>query len=99
MSQIYARIMATGSALPERVVSNTDLEKLVDTTDEWIRTRTGIRQRHVAADGQTTGDLAFQAAQNALEAAGVKASELDLIILGTTTPDIIFPATACLIQH
>ena len=99
MSQTYARIMATGSALPERVVSNIDLEKLVDTTDEWIRTRTGIRQRHVAADGQTTGDLAFQAAQNALEAAGVKAAELDLIILGTTTPDIIFPSTACLIQH
>ena len=99
MPQIYTRIMATGSALPERVVTNADLEKIVDTTDEWIRTRTGIRQRHIAADGQTTGDLAFQAAQNALETAGVKASELDLIILGTTTPDIIFPSTACLIQH
>ncbi len=99
MPSIYARIMATGSALPERVVSNAELEKLVDTTDEWIRSRTGIRQRHIAADGQTTGDLAFEAAQNAMAAAGVKASELDLIILGTTTPDIIFPSTACLIQH
>ncbi|MEP6898961.1 MAG: beta-ketoacyl-ACP synthase III [Rhodanobacter sp.] len=99
MAQIYARIVATGSALPERVVTNADLEKIVDTTDEWIRSRTGIRQRHIAADGETTGDLAVQAAQNALQAAGVKASELDLIILGTTTPDIIFPSTACLVQH
>ena len=99
MAQIYSRIIATGSALPERVVTNADLEKIVDTSDEWIRTRTGIRQRHIAADGETTGDLALLAAQRALEAAGVKASELDLIILGTTTPDIIFPSTACLVQH
>jgi 3-oxoacyl-[acyl-carrier-protein] synthase-3 len=99
MSQIYARIIATGSALPERVVTNADLEKIVDTSDEWIHSRTGIRQRHIAADGETTGDLAFRAAQNALEAAGVKASELDLIVLGTTTPDLIFPSTACLVQH
>ena len=99
MSQIYARIIATGSALPERVVTNADLEKIVDTSDEWIHSRTGIRQRHIAADGETTGDLAYQAAKNALEAAGVKASELDLIVLGTTTPDIIFPSTACLVQH
>jgi 3-oxoacyl-[acyl-carrier-protein] synthase-3 len=99
MTQIYSRIIATGSALPERVVTNADLEKIVDTSDEWIRTRTGIRQRHIAADGQTTGDLAFDAAQRALEAAGVKASELDLIVLGTTTPDLIFPSTACLVQH
>ncbi len=99
MSQIYARIVATGSALPDRVVSNHDLEKLVDTSDEWIRTRTGIRERHIVADGQTTGDLAFLAAQRALEAAGVEASELDLIVLGTTTPDIVFPSTACLVQQ
>src|ERR1700722_2805663 len=99
MSQIFARIIATGSALPERVVTNADLEKIVDTSDEWIRTRTGIRQRHIAADGQTTGDLAFEAAQRALEAAGVQAAELELIVLGTTTPDIIFPSTACLVQH
>ncbi len=99
MPQIHARIVATGSALPERVVTNAELEKIVDTSDEWIRSRTGIGQRHIAADGQTTGDLAYDAAVNALAAAGVKASELDLIILGTTTPDIIFPSTACLIQH
>jgi 3-oxoacyl-[acyl-carrier-protein] synthase III len=99
MAQIYSRIMATGSALPERVLTNADLEKFVDTSDEWIHTRTGIRQRHVAAEGETTGDLATLAAQRALDAAGVKPSELDLIILGTTTPDIIFPSTACLVQH
>lgn len=95
----YARILATGSALPERVVTNADLEKMVDTSDEWIRSRTGIRERRVAADGETTGDLAFRAAQQALQDAGVKASELDMVILGTTTPDLVFPATACLVQH
>ncbi|MGH8192725.1 MAG: beta-ketoacyl-ACP synthase III [Rhodanobacteraceae bacterium] len=94
----YARILATGSALPERVLTNAELEKLVDTSDEWIRTRTGIRERRVAADGETTGDLAFRAGQQALADAGVKASDLDMLVLGTTTPDIIFPATACLIQ-
>ncbi len=94
----FARIVATGSALPERVVTNADLEKLVDTSDEWIRSRTGIRERRVAAEGETTGDLAFRAARQALHDAGVKASELDMIVLGTTTPDLIFPATACLIQ-
>jgi len=98
MASTYARITGTGSALPERVLTNADLEKLVDTSDEWIRTRTGISQRHVAAEGQTTGDLALLAAQRAMEAAGAKASELDLIILGTTTPDLIFPSTACLVQ-
>ena len=95
----YARILATGSALPERVVTNADLAKMVDTSDEWIRSRTGIRERRVAAEGETTGDLAFRAAGQALHDAGVKASELDMVVLGTTTPDIIFPATACLIQH
>ena len=100
MSQkIHAAIAGVGHYAPEKVLTNADLEKMVDTTDEWIRTRTGIRQRHIAADGQTTGDLAFEAARNALEAAGVKASELDLIVLGTTTPDLIFPSTACLVQH
>jgi 3-oxoacyl-[acyl-carrier-protein] synthase-3 len=96
---LYSRIVGTGSYLPERVVTNKDLEKLVETSDEWIQSRTGIRERHIAAEGETTGDLAFNAATRALEAAGVKASELDLIVLGTTTPDIIFPSTACLLQH
>ncbi|QAU23893.1 ketoacyl-ACP synthase III [Dyella sp. M7H15-1] len=99
MAPIYSRLLGTGSALPERVLTNADLEKFVDTSDEWIRERTGIRQRHVAAEGETTGDLSTLAAQRALDAAGVKASELDLIVLGTTTPDIIFPSTACLVQH
>ncbi|MBP1472922.1 ketoacyl-ACP synthase III [Frateuria sp. MAH-13] len=99
MASTYARIIGTGSALPERVLSNFDLEKFVETSDEWIQSRTGIRQRHVAAEGETTGDLAFLAAERALAAAGVKASELDLIILGTTTPDLIFPSTACLVQN
>ncbi|WP_424683914.1 beta-ketoacyl-ACP synthase III [Frateuria sp. YIM B11624] len=99
MASTYARITGTGSALPERVLSNFDLEKFVETSDEWIHSRTGIRQRHVAAEGETTGDLAFLAAERALAAAGVKASELDLIVLGTTTPDLIFPSTACLVQN
>jgi len=97
--QIYARIAGTGSYLPTRVLTNDDLSKFVDTSDEWIATRTGIRERHVAAEGETTGDLAFHAAVRAMEAAGVDAGDLDLIILGTTTPDIIFPSTACLLQH
>ena len=96
---IYSRIAGTGSYLPEKVVTNADIEKLVDTTDEWIAARTGIRQRHVVVDGQTTCDLAFGAATAAIEAAGIKASEIDLIVVGTTTPDLIFPSTACLLQH
>jgi 3-oxoacyl-[acyl-carrier-protein] synthase-3 len=97
--RIYARIAGTGSYLPEKVLTNDDLAKLVDTSDEWIAARTGIRERHVAAEGETTGDLAYQASLRALEAAGVDASELDLIVLGTTTPDLVFPSTACLLQH
>jgi 3-oxoacyl-[acyl-carrier-protein] synthase-3 len=96
---IYSRIAGTGSYLPEKVLTNADLEKMVDTNDEWIVSRSGIRERHIAADGETTGDLAFHAATRALEAAGLDASDLDLIVLGTTTPDIIFPSTACLLQH
>ena len=95
---IFARITGTGSFLPERVLTNADLEKLVETSDEWITTRTGIRERRIAAEGETTGDLAFHAATRALEAAGVDARELDMIVLGTTTPDFIFPSTACLVQ-
>ncbi len=98
-TRIYSRIVGTGSYLPEKVLTNADLEKMVETSDDWIRDRTGIRQRHVAAAGETTGDLALYAATHALEAAGVQASEIDLIVLGTTTPDIIFPSTACLLQH
>ena len=96
---VFSRIAGTGSALPAKVVTNADLEKIVDTSDEWIASRTGIRQRHVAAEGETTADLSERAARAAMEAAGVQASELDMIVLGTTTPDLIFPSTACLVQH
>lgn len=96
--RIYSRIAGTGSYLPEKVLTNDDLSKFVDTSDEWIRSRTGIRERHVAAEGQTTGDLGVEAALRALEAAGVEAGDLDLIVVGTTTPDLVFPSTACLIQ-
>ena len=85
--------------MPERILTNADLEKLVDTSDEWIASRTGIRQRHIAAEGQTTGDLAEEAARAAMESAGVSVSQIELIIVGTTTPDLIFPSTACLLQH
>ncbi|ALN57045.1 MULTISPECIES: beta-ketoacyl-ACP synthase III [Lysobacter] len=97
--RIYARIAGTGSYLPAQVVTNDELAKRVETSDEWIRTRTGIRQRHVAAEGETTVDLAYQASLRALEAAGTTPEEIDLIILGTTTPDLIFPSSACLLQH
>ena len=95
---VYARIAGTGSYLPEKILTNADLEKIVETSDQWIRERTGIQQRHIAAEGQTTVDLAEQAALRAMEAAGVTAAELDLIVMGTTTPDIIFPSSACLLQ-
>ena len=96
--RIYSRIAGTGSYLPEKVLTNADLEKMVETSDEWIQTRTGIRERHIAADDQTTSDLGYQAALRALEAAGIEASQLDMIVVGSTTPDLIFPSTACLIQ-
>jgi 3-oxoacyl-[acyl-carrier-protein] synthase-3 len=95
----YARISGTGSYLPAKTVTNADLEKTVDTTDEWIRSRTGIEERHVAADGEYTVDLAEQAAIKAMEAAGVTKDDIDLIIVGTTTPDRVFPSTACLLQQ
>ncbi len=96
---MYARIAGTGRYLPEKVLTNADLEQLVDTTDQWIRERTGIRERRVAAEGQTTCDLAEQAALNALDAAGLRPDQIDLLIVGTTTPDLVFPSTACLLQH
>src|SRR5690606_9776829 len=96
--RIYSRIAGTGSYLPEKVLTNDDLTKIVDTTDEWIQSRTGIRERHIAAEGETTSDLGYHAAVRALEAAGIDASQLDMIVVGTTTPDLIFPSTACLIQ-
>ncbi|WP_147651853.1 beta-ketoacyl-ACP synthase III [Vulcaniibacterium gelatinicum] len=96
--QVFARIAGTGSYLPSKVLTNDDLARFVDTSDEWISARTGIRQRHVAAEGETTCDLAYHAATRAMEAAGVTADELDLIVVGTTTPDLIFPSTACLLQ-
>lgn len=95
---IYAKIVGTGSYLPERVVTNKDLEKIVDTNDEWIVTRTGIRERHYAADDQNASDLALIACQRAMQAAGVTAADIDLIIVGTSTPDMVFPATACILQ-
>lgn len=91
-------IRGTGSYLPERVLTNDDLSKMVDTTDEWIRERTGIARRHVAADGELTSDIAVEAAKRALQAAGIAASEIDLIVLATTTPDQTFPATATAVQ-
>ncbi len=93
-----SRIIGTGSHLPEKVLTNADLEKIVDTSDEWIRSRTGIRSRHIAAEGELTSDLALPAAQKALQSAGVAADEIDMIIVATTTPDMIFPSTACILQ-
>ena len=98
MSNTYSRIVGTGGYLPEKVLSNRDLELAVDTTDEWIFTRTGIRQRHIAADGETTSDLALEASRSALQTAGIAAGDLDLIVVATTTPDMVFPSTACLLQ-
>lgn len=98
MSGTYSRIIGTGSYLPARVVSNADLAGSVDTSDEWIQQRTGIRQRHIAAEGEYASDLALQAAQRALQMAGIDAKQLDLIIVATTTPDMVFPSTACILQ-
>jgi 3-oxoacyl-[acyl-carrier-protein] synthase-3 len=94
----FARIIGTGGYLPSNVVTNHDLEKLVDTSDQWIRERTGIEQRHIAVEGETTVDLAEQASRNAIEAAGIDVSEIDLIIFATSTPDKIFPSSACILQ-
>lgn len=95
----YSRIAGTGRYLPERVLSNRELETMVDTTEEWIRTRTGIERRHIAAEGQATSDLAEQAARQAMAAAGVTAADIDFLVVGTTTPDLVFPNTGCLVQR
>ena len=95
----FARIAGTGGYLPERVVTNKDLEKMVDTTDEWIQERSGIKRRHIAADNETTSDMAISAARKAIEAADIEIEEIDLIIVATTTPDKVFPSTACIVQR
>jgi 3-oxoacyl-[acyl-carrier-protein] synthase-3 len=94
-----ARIAGTGSYLPEKIVTNKDLEKTMDTSDAWIQERTGIKQRHVAADGEYSSDMGLAAARKAIEMAGIDASEIGLIVVGTTTPDKIFPSNACAIQR
>jgi 3-oxoacyl-[acyl-carrier-protein] synthase-3 len=94
----YSRIIGTGGYLPEKILTNAELETLVETSDQWIVDRTGIRTRHLAAEDQDTCDLAEKAARRALDMAKCDASEMDLIILATTTPDRIFPSTACLLQ-
>jgi len=95
----YARIAGIGSYLPEKVVSNTDLEKTMDTSDEWIRERTGIKRRHLAADDETTSSIALLAARRAMDMAGIEAADLDLIVVGTCTPDKVIPAVACIVQR
>ncbi len=94
----YARITGTGAYLPENVVTNKDLEKMVDTSDQWIHERTGIKQRHIARDDETTVDLAEKASRIAIEAAGIDPSKIDLIVMATSTPDKIFPSSACILQ-
>ncbi len=95
----YARIAGTGSYLPEKILTNSELEKMVDTSDEWIVSRTGIKERRIADDGQTTTDLAFEAAKTAIETAGISPQDIDLIIVATTPADRIFPSSACLLQE
>lgn len=94
----FVRFLGTGSYAPERVLTNLELEKLVDTSDEWIQTRTGIRERRIAEPGTATSDIAYEASLNALESSGVDARDLDGIIVGTVTPDYLFPSTACILQ-
>ena len=95
---IRSRIAGTGSYLPPRIVTNDELAKRIDTSDAWIQERTGIKQRHIADESQTSSDLALEASRRALDAAGLKAADIDLIIVATSTPDFVFPSTACLLQ-
>lgn len=94
-----ARITGTGSYLPEKILTNAEIATFLDTTDEWITTRTGIHERRIVADNEVTSDLAVRAAKSAMEMAGVAANELDQIIVGTITGDYPWPATACVVQH
>ncbi len=96
---IYSSITGTGGYLPERIMDNAELEQMVDTSDEWIKSRTGVVKRHIAAEDEMTCDLAEHAARMAMEAASVSADDVDLIIVATTTPDLVFPSTACLLQE
>jgi 3-oxoacyl-[acyl-carrier-protein] synthase III len=96
---MYSRIIGTGSYLPEKILTNFDLEKMVDTSDEWIRSRTGIEERHIAGDDEATSDLAYHAAKAAIENAGLTPADIDFVLVGTTTPDLIFPNVACLLQE
>jgi len=95
---IYSKIIGTGSALPDNIVTNKDLEKIMDTDDQWIRERTGIRERRLVVEGETTTTLAEEACRKAMQAADVDPAEIDLLMMGTTTPDLVFPSSACLIQ-
>lgn len=95
----YSRIAGTGAYLPAKIVTNRDLEKTLDTSDEWIRERTGIRRRHIAADGETCSDMAMAAAGPAIDMAAIAVADIDLIIVATTTPDKVFPSTACIVQR
>jgi len=95
----HARIAGIGSYLPEKVVKNTDLEKVMDTSDEWIQERTGIKRRHIVADDEFTSSIGVAAARRAMDDAGVGPEDIDLIVVGTCTPDKVFPSTACIIQH
>jgi len=95
----YSKIAGTGSYLPERVMHNKEFEALVDTTDEWIQERTGIKRRHIAADNELTSDMGLAAARKAIEAADIDVADIDLIVMATTTPDKVFPSTACIVQR
>lgn len=95
----YSKILGMGSYLPEKVLTNADLEKMVDTTDKWITERTGIKKRHIAADDQSASDLGVEAAKKAIANSGIDASEIDMIVVGTATPDKMFPSVACYIGH
>jgi 3-oxoacyl-[acyl-carrier-protein] synthase-3 len=95
----FSKIAGTGGYLPERIMTNKEFERIVDTSDEWIQSRSGIKSRHIAAENETTSDMSLRAAQNAIEAAGITVDEIDLIVVATTTPDKVFPSTACIVQR